>query len=92
MTELERLRKATRNLQADMIAMQSILPWMIGHIAVSSGQEPPDVVRDLHRMAQSSVERWVIEADESVAIRIREAAAGSVDRILSGLRLTRLPD
>lgn len=92
MSEIERLKTAMRTIQGEVLAMRAILPWLAAHVAVSTGNEPPEVIRDLHAVAQRTLDEWVIEGDPDLALRLKERAKISVDAILSAIGLTKLDD
>lgn len=90
MTDIETLKRAVRRLQGETMAMRAIMPSLVAHIAVAYNDDPDMVIRDIHKVAQSALDKWPIEGDEDLAVRIRETASVHLDGLLASIRLTKL--
>lgn len=72
------------------MAMRAVMPALVAHLAVAYSNDPEEVIRDLHRVSQSALDKWPIEGDPDLAVRIRETASIHLDALLASIRMTKL--
>ena len=87
MDENERLRGLVTQLEAEMIALRSMLPWMIASISVQSVDDPLEAIRTLHQASLHTLAAFHMPGDADKMLALREQASVVIDSILSSISL-----
>ena len=85
--EAERLRRVVREMRAELYAMRALMPVLAGMAAVSQ-PDPKAAIRDMHLLATANADTMIGEE----AGPLREQVATALDRLLTGVSLTRMED
>ncbi|MET0338799.1 MAG: hypothetical protein ABW063_13690 [Caulobacter sp.] len=87
--DLELLKQAVRDLQAESFATRALLPWLIG-VAVSGFSEDPEGrLRELHEVAQGRLYEMDIGGEEDAVARLKDRASLVLDDWINSIQIER---
>ncbi|WP_369060638.1 hypothetical protein ABOZ73_03150 [Caulobacter sp. 73W] len=87
--DLETLKQAVRDLQAESFATRALLPWLIGVAVSGFSDDPEGRLRELHEVAQGRLYEMDIGGEEDAVARLKDRASLVLDDWINSIQIER---